>query len=449
MPVMSHKKVAVIGAGVSGVAAMRHLAARGVDVVAFERSADIGGLWVYHDEPGVTTAYRSLHTKGPRESFGYPDAAMDPKGSVFPGWEDVVRYLNDYVDVHDLRRFVRFKSTVQQVRRAGEGWEIVLEDGEPEYFDAVVVANGHHFQPRLPEPAYPGEFAGRQYHSHEYSNNVGEANNRVLVVGAGNSAVDIAVDVAWVAEHTFMSIRRGFHLFPQTIFGRPRMYVLDVPLSRLPRGVRQWAIERLLRLATGRNSKYGLPEPAHRVLESRPTISDALLERINNGGLTPKPGIERLDGNGVVFADGSRAEVDTIIWCTGYQISHPFLNEPQLRSDGAYMPLYMHIVPPRVKGLYFVGLVQPVGAMPPIAAAQSEFIAAHLCGDVELPSVAAMDKQIAADQAETRKRFVSSKRHQIEVDVAPYLETVYSAIRGEDGTSGGGARLAASRISWS
>lgn len=418
------KKVAVIGAGVSGIGALRHLAQHGIDVVCFEKTRDVGGLWVYHDEPGRTTAYKSLHTKGPRESFGFPDMPMDERATLFPSWSDVTRYLNEYVDKFGLRPLIRFSSEVARVHREGDAWSVKLENGESYEFDAVVIANGHHHTPRWPDPSYPGTFNGEQIHSHDYQSNLTEVGKRTLVVGAGNSAVDIAVDAAWVTDQTFMSIRRGFHLFPQTIFGRPRMYILDLPLARLPRGARQWALERMLRVFTGSNSKYGLPEPEHRVLESRPTISDCLLERINNGFITPKPGIERFEGDSVRFVDGTAEKVDRIIWATGYVVSHPFLDEPRLKNDGAYMDLYMRVIPPGVDGLYFVGLLQPVGAMPPIASAQSELIAAHLTGTYTPPTVAEMRKQIAADQAASAKRFVRSDRHKMEVEVKEYLEAI-------------------------
>lgn len=442
---MSHvdsPRVAVIGAGISGIAALRQLRKHGVDAVAFEGRDVLGGLWVYSDEPGKTTAYKSLHAKGTRTTFPYPDLPMGSTTNLFPSWSDITTYLNDYVDFFDLRHMIQFNTTVTRVEREDLGWSVQLDDGTTHEFSHVIVATGHLHVPRLPEPgSYPGTFTGEEIHSHSFQNNLSEAGKRTLVVGAGNSAIDIAADISWVTDQTYLSTRRGFHLFPETVFGRPRMFVMDKPLGMLPRPLRAWAVERGLRLLTGGNEKYGIPVPKHGVLQARATVSDALFTRINHGHVKMKPGIERFEGKTVWFTDGTSEEIDRIIWATGYTVTHAFLEEQALGATDQYIPLYLEIFPPEVDGMYFIGLLQPVGATPPVVTGQAELAAAHIVGGYRLPEKPAMHRAIEADAAARRKLFVASPRHAIEVEVAPYLARLHDegrkrAVNGTQATSG-------------
>jgi len=416
-----NERVAIIGAGVSGIAALRQCRERGIEAVALEATDVLGGLWVYSDEPGRTTAYKSLHAKGTRVTFPYPDMPMAADTSLFPSWADIVTYLNGYVDHYGLRDAIRFNSEVQRASPTNAGWRVEFTSGDAEEFSSVIVATGHLHDPRWPDPPCPGDFNGEQIHSHSFQNNLSEAGKRTLVVGAGNSAIDIASDISWVTQQTFLSTRRGFHLFPETLFGRPRMNVMDRPLHRLPLPIRQWAVERLLRLITGGQAKYGIPTPSHGALQARATVSDVLLPRINHGHVKVKPGIERLDGDYVCFVDGTREKIDRIIWATGYRVTHEFLDEVNLSADEQYVPLYLEIFPPDVDGLYFVGLLQPIGATPPVVFAQAQIVAAHLCGEYKLPSKERMNDTIAADAEQRRKMFIDSPRHAIEVEVKGYL----------------------------
>ncbi|GAF45540.1 flavin-containing monooxygenase [Rhodococcus wratislaviensis] len=433
-------RVAIIGAGVSGIAALRQCRQGGIDAIALEATDVLGGLWVYSDEPGRTTAYKSLHAKGTRVTFPYPDMPMSADTNLFPSWADIVKYLNEYVDRHDLRESIRFNSKVERVTPNSTGWQVQFTSGDVEEFSAIIVATGHLNDPRWPEPC-PGVFNGEQIHSHSFQNNLSEAGKRTLIVGAGNSAIDIASDISWVTDQTFLSTRRGFHLFPETLFGRPRMNVMDRPLQRLPRPIRQWAVAKLLRMVTGGNEKYGIPQPSHGVLQARATVSDVLLTRINHGHVKVKPGIERFDGDYVCFVDGTREKVDRIIWATGYRVTHTFLDEVALPADDQYVPLYLEIFPPDVQGLYFIGLLQPVGATPPVVFAQAEIVAAHLRGEYKVPRKERMYEAINADAAERRKTFIDSPRHAIEVEVKGYLNRLSQELGNADGKSSRRAKV--------
>jgi hypothetical protein len=176
----------------------------------------------------------------------------------------------------------------------------------------------------------------------------------------------------------------------------------------------------MLRVAVGRMTDYGLPKPDHDVLEAHPTVSDDLLSRLGHGDITVKPSIERFEGSTVRFTDGSAVEADVVVYCTGYKITFPFLDDSVVGADDNHVDLYRRVVPPDRPGLYFIGLVQPLGAVMPLAEAQAHWVSDVIRGRVTLPSPAQMRRQVAAYDEALRKRFVASKRHTIEVDFHAY-----------------------------
>ena len=155
--------------------------------------------------------------------------------------------------------------------------------------------------------------------------------------------------------------------------------------------------------------------------EAHPTISSDLLPRIGHGRITVKANIERLEGDSVRFTDGSVERVDRIIWCTGYKITFPFLDEKLVSPDDNEIKLYRRVVHPELPGLYFIGLIQPLGAIMPIAELQSEWVADLIQGHAGLPSHERMLASIARDDRKLKKRYVASKRHTIQVDFYPYI----------------------------
>ena len=195
----------------------------------------------------------------------------------------------------------------------------------------MLVANGHHWKPRWPEPPFPGadEFEGEQMHVHHYREPDVLEGKRVLVLGIGNSAVDVAVESSRIAEKTFLAMRRGAYVLPKFLGGKP----IDESrhrrrLSRLPIPVQRFFFNRLLKMAIGEMTDYGLPKPDHKLLEAHPTVSSELLPRLGHGDITVKPNIDRFAGGRTVrFADGSEEEIDLVVYCTGYKIEFPFLDE--------------------------------------------------------------------------------------------------------------------------
>jgi dimethylaniline monooxygenase (N-oxide forming) len=391
----------------------------------------IGGNWRYENDNGTSSAYKSLHINSARKLMSYKAYPMPEDYPDYPSHWQVAKYFDDYADRFGLKERIAFRTDVVSAEPAGEGdWEVTVEgpDGRrTERYRSVLVANGHHWKPRGPEPAFPGadEYEGEQMHVHHYREPDVLEGKRVLVLGIGNSAVDVAVESSRIAEKTFLSMRRGAYVLPKFLGGKPIDESAPPFMSRLPLPVQRFFFARLLKLSVGDMTDYGLPKPDHKLLEAHPTVSSELLPRLGHGDITAKPNIDRFTGGRTVrFADGSEEEVDLVVYCTGYKIEFPFLEEEIFVARDNRMPLYKRVVSAENPGLYFIGFIQPLGPIMPIAETQSEWIADLLTGKVVLPPTAEMREEISAYERWLRKRFVSSKRHTIEVDFHPYLREI-------------------------
>ena len=422
------QKVCVIGAGSSGIAACQVLNAAGVGFDCFEKGSHVGGNWRYENDNELSSAYRSLHINTSRGLMAYRTYPMPDDYPDYPNHFQIARYFDDYVDHFALREKIRFRTEVKSVVPVDGEWEVAVEDrdgnGETRRYRAVLVANGHHWDPRWPEPPYPGtgEFEGEQIHVHHYREPEVLQGKRVLVLGIGNSATDIAVESSRIAERTFLAMRRGAYVMPKYLNGKPTDEAASKVLTMMPLAVQRFVLNRMLGLTAGDMTAYGLPEPDHKLLEAHPTVSAELLSRLGHGDIEIKPNIERFTGGRTVrFADGSEEEIDLVVYCTGYRITFPFFDEELISARDNRLPLYRRVVSVDRPGLYFIGLIQPLGAIMPLAEAQAEWIADLLGGRGTLPSPAKMREEIEAEEKAMRKRYVASKRHTIQVDFQPYL----------------------------
>ena len=421
-------RVCIVGAGSSGITACQVLQARGVDFDCFEVGSEVGGNWRYDNDNQMSSAYQSLHINTSRQLMEYAAYPMPADLPDYPSHWQIAAYFDDFVDHFGFRDRIRFRTEVVKVEPAGARWRVTVRPvgrGEPETldYDHVIVANGHHWDPRWPEPAFPGseDFPGLQMHAHHYRTPDPLVGKRVLVLGIGNSATDIAVESSRVAASTDLAMRRGAHILPKYMFGIPTDHLTESPLARGPFRVQQLGMAVLLRLTQGRQSSYGLPKPDHRILEAHPTVSQELLNRLGHGDITVRPNIDRFEGSKVFFTDGSAGEYDVVVYCTGYKISFPFLDPSVVTAEDNHIDLYRRVVDPEHPGLFFLGLVQPLGAIMPLAEAQAEWVADLVTGVGALPSHAEMRRQIEAYDTQLRKRYVASKRHTIEVDFHAYL----------------------------
>jgi dimethylaniline monooxygenase (N-oxide forming) len=254
-------------------------------------------------------------------------------------------------------------------------------------------------------------------HSHDYRDMAQLSGKDVIVLGMGNSAMDIAVESSYVARHTYLASRRGAYVIPKYFFGRPG---LAIP-PWLPWQVRQAVLQQAVRVTVGPVERYGLPRPAHRILQAHPTVSDGLLSRIAHGAIVPKPNIAELCGQSVRFADGSVAAVNVIVYCTGYLVQFPFFDKTVLDAEDNELRLYARIFPVAQPGLALVGFVQPWGSTMPAAEAQAKLVADLLTGRYALPGSEAMRRAAMRDRQATARRYVASTRHTIQIDMPQYL----------------------------
>ena len=424
--------VCIIGAGSSGIAACQVLSARGIPFDCFETGSEVGGNWRYMNDNGMSSAYRSLHINTSKGLMAYSTFPMPADYPDYPDHYRIAAYFDDYVEHFGFRDRIRFGTEVTRVEPDGGAWKVIWRpaDGsgaeQSGRYRAVLVANGHHWDARWPEPPFPGSdtFAGEQLHVHDYKTPDMLAGKRVLVLGIGNSACDIAVESSRIAERTLLAMRRGAYVMPKYLFGKPTDESNSPALTRLPFALQRLFFSLSLRIAQGRVTDSGLPEPDHKLLHAHPTISSELLPRIGHGDIVVKPNLARLDGDRVRFVDGSSEPVDVIVWCTGYRISFPFFDADLISAPDNHIPLYRRVVSPEHPGLYFVGLLQPLGAIMPLAEAQSEWVADLLEGEATLPSARRMREVIGREDRRMAKRYVASKRHTIQVDFHPYLRTV-------------------------
>ncbi|MCC5978037.1 MAG: NAD(P)-binding domain-containing protein [Salinarimonas sp.] len=416
--------ICIIGAGSSGITVAKALKEQGVAFDCFEKGSDIGGMWRFENDNGLSSCYASLHIDTSRPNLGYSDFPIDPDLPDFLSHTQFLRHLEAYADHFGIRPLVSFNSEVTAVvpRDGADGrrWRVRLADGREREYGHVVIANGHLWDPRMPD--FPGAFEGTQMHSHHYRRPDPFDGQRVLVVGLGNSAVDIAVDLSKRAGHVCVSTRRSAWVMPKYLFGRPIDQVSGALARRLrlPTTAIRRIMSVLVRFAQGDQRRFGLPRPEHPMWREHATLSQELLPAIGHGRISVKPNIARLDGDGVCFVDGSREPFDAIIYATGYRTRFPFLCEEIFNPDEEAGDLYRRMIPLAHDGLIFAGLVQPIGPTIPLVEIQGQWIARALSEKMALPDAQARAREVEAHRARQRKTWLDSPRYLLEVDFRHY-----------------------------
>jgi dimethylaniline monooxygenase (N-oxide forming) len=424
-------RVCIIGAGSSGVAAGKALGEHGVSFEIFEKGSGLGGTWRYENDSGLSSAYRSLHIDTSRKSLAYSDFPIPASMPDYLSHAQMLAYLEAYADRFDVRRYVRFRTEVARVVPDPHGgFDVTLRDGETRHYEAVVVANGHLWSPRMAR--VPGSFGGTVLHSHHYRTAAPFEGERVLVIGIGNSAVDIAVDLCRHAQRVVLSTRRGAWVMPKYIMGVPtdRWAVFLQRRLRLPTRATRTIMGKLAYLTIGDQERFGVPKPAHPIWREHACVSQDLLSCVGHGYIGVKPSVRAIADDRVYFDDGSWEPFDTIIHATGYEARFPFLEPTVFQVKDHTVSLYRRIVPPDVPGLFFAGLVQPIGPTIPLVEVQARWIARVLSGAIDLPSRAAMYGEIVAHQRAQRARYVSSPRYMLEVDYREHTRQLEGDFRG-------------------
>lgn len=428
-------QVCIIGAGSSGIAAAKTLHDQGIAFDCFEKGSDVGGNWRYGNDNGMSSAYRSLHINTNRNVMAYSGYPMPTEYPMFPHHSQIVAYFDNYVDHFGIRPFIQFQTAVLSVQREGSGYRVKTEkaDGtvQERVYAHVIIANGHHWNPRYPTPDFPGTFTGETLHSHYYRTPDQISGKKLLIVGIGNSAVDIACEAARLyGERVTISTRSGAHIIPNWIMSMPFDSLANPLTAKLPLSIQRFLVNASLLLARGKQSTYGVPVPDRPILSEHPTISQDLLNLSGRGLVKFKPNISEFKDNEVLFTDGSRDTFDMIIYATGYKVTFPFFAPDFINAEATNdLQLYRRVVHPDHSGLYFLGLVQPLGAIMPLAEVQSKWIAKLIAGSCRLPTRELMLRSVEAEAGKVRQRYNQSARHTLQVDFHPYRQLIEREIR--------------------
>lgn len=372
---------AVIGAGPSGLAGVRNLDRYGFDSVGYELADDVGGLW--NIGAPRSTMYESAHLISSRTTTEFTEFPMPPGTPDYPSHRELSRYFSAFADAFDLRRRYRFGTEVLEVTPVDggrSGWDVRSRDRSgvesTERHAGVIAANGTLSEPAV--PTFSGRFDGELFHTSRYRSATVFTGKRVLIIGAGNSGCDIAVDAVHHAASVDLSVRRGYHFVPKYLLGRPA----DTLNRRkpLPARIKQAIDSRVLKLFTGDPVRFGLPKPDHRIYESHPVVNSLVLHHIGHGDITVRRDVATFDGDGVRFVDGERASYDVVVLATGYHLHYPFVDPALLswKGAGTAPDLYLNIVPRTVENLYVLGMVEASGLGWQGRWEQAELVAASL-----------------------------------------------------------------------
>lgn len=426
------KRVCVIGAGPSGLAAAKNALLAGLAVTVFEKNDKVGGNWVFNAATGHSSVYENTHIISSKALSEYEDFPMPAEYPDYPKHNQIQAYFESYAAHFGVMPHIRFKHEVTSaVPQDTGGWKIDFTNAEGEsssaHFDVLMVANGHHWAPKHPE--YPGHFSGIYMHSHDFKGiDDSWRGQSVLVIGAGNSACDIAVEAARLAGRVCLSMRSPQWFVPKFMFGRPSD-VTGAGLNFLPRRIKQWLMTKMLQVTQGRYEKYGLPENHKPVLSHHPTMNSDLLDFIRHGRITPMPGIRRLEGNMVEFTDGKRSHFDRICACTGFWIKFPFFAPDLFDFQHAEkVPLYRKMIPDGMADLYFIGLFQPTGCIWPLADYQAMLACAEITGRYRRPID--LSARIEHEMTHPHYAFDGGSRHATQVDYHKLRNELKADLRG-------------------
>ncbi|MEO6211707.1 MAG: NAD(P)-binding domain-containing protein [Gemmatimonadaceae bacterium] len=410
----------IIGAGPSGLAAARALSEARISFDVFERHNDVGGIWDI-DNPN-TPIYESAHFISSRSQSAFDGFPMPADYPDYPSWKQILDYIRAFADQYDLRKNIRFDTTVAKAQPDANGWTVTLGGGEVLRYDGVIAAVGHDWDPVRPE--YPGSFDGASYHTVSYRSAAELAGKRVLVVGAGNSGCDIACDAATQAKESWISMRRGYWFLPKHVFGQPTDEFFHHG-PQIPNWLAPSLLAVLLRVLVGDLRRLGLQKPDHKPLATHPIMNTQLLHHLAHGDIAAKPDIAELRGRTVRFTDGSEIEPDLILWATGYRPRLPFLEAGgvHLAEDGE--DLYLNIFSREHPGLYVMGFFGTAGAAYPIVSKQGALVAAVIAAK-EKKNAGALR---AFDELRSKPRsllggmrYLRSPRHAFYVQFETYLK---------------------------
>ncbi|XP_012871047.1 PREDICTED: dimethylaniline monooxygenase [N-oxide-forming] 3 [Dipodomys ordii] len=439
------KRVAIVGAGVSGLASIRSCLEEGLEPTCFERSADVGGLWMFsdHAEEGRASIYQSVFTNSSKEMMCFPDFPFPDDFPNFLHNSKLQEYITTFAREKNLLKYIRFETFVTRISKRDDfsitgQWDVTTEkDGKKEssVFDAVMICSGHHVYPNLPKESFPGlqRFKGKCIHSRDYKEPSVWRGKRVLVIGLGNSGCDIATELSHTAQQVIISSRSGSWVmsrvwdngFPWDMVTITRFQTFLK--NNLPTAISDWWYLRQMN-ARYKHENYGLM-PLNGALRKEPVFNDELPARILCGTVSVKPNVKEFTETSAVFEDGTVFEaIDGVIFATGYSNAYPFLGDSILQSRNNEITLFKGIFPPQLEKatMAVIGLVQSLGAAIPTTDLQARWAAQVIKGTCTLPSVKDMMDDINEKMGKKLKWF--GKGETIQTDYITYMDELATFI---------------------
>ena len=416
-----NKRICVIGAGPSGITAIKNIAESGFNVKAFDINSDVGGNWIYNENESHSSVFETTHIISSKSLSQFEDFHFSNNVADYPSHDELRQYFQSYAKNFGLYKHIQFNTLVRKCERQEDNnWEVttICKNKESvEVFSDLVVCNGHHWKPNIPN--YSGNFNGSFIHSHNYKKAFPFTNKNVLVIGGGNSACDVAVETSRVSNKTFLSWRRGYIIIPKFFMGKPSD-VFASYMSFLPISIRNKLAGFLAYITNGSNSNYGLLKPKHKFGETHPTINSELLYKIRHGKIFPKNDIDFFKGDYVYFKDGSNEKIDVIIACTGFILSHPFFKKNFINYTKGPVPLYLKMFHPDYDNLFFIGMFQPLGCIWPVSEQQSKLLSLALQNKWNRPKniVDLCNKETE----NPHMKQIKTDRHRITVDYHQFIK---------------------------
>jgi hypothetical protein len=411
----------IIGAGTSGLAVVKNFLAAGIPFDCLEREDTIGGNWAY-GKP-ASSIYQSCHLISSKRLTEYNEFPLPEDYPEFPKHELAFKYIKDYAEHFGLLEHIQFNTAVEWIEPVDIGqWRVKLASGEERIYRGVVIANGHNWDPQFPD--FPGEFTGQVFHSCQYKTPDTITGKRVLVVGAGNSGCDLAVEASIHGSRAVQSLRRGYPILPKLFRGMP-VDALGERLLRwhVPTPLRRLIAKLMVRLSLGPSHLTGWPKQDHKLFETHPIINSRIHDRLAHGDLVIKPNVARLDGQTVHFVDGTSEDFDVIIYATGFKISFPFLDTKHLNWRDGRPDLYLNIFHPERDDVFCVGLIQPDSGQWGIVDDQARLVTKYLLErEKATPAITQFKRLKETNDQRWRggKKYLDSPRHRLEVEHFSY-----------------------------
>ena len=342
--------VVVVGAGPAGLATAAALVSGGHPVRLLERADHVGASWARR--------YDSLRLHTVRWLSGLPGLAIPRRYGRWVARDEVVRYLRSYAEVHGLAP--ELGVTVTQVDKDASGW-VVRSDAGDHRGSRVVLATGYSHTPRQPDWPGVATFTGDLRHSADYREPSAYAGQNVLVVGAGNSATEIALDLLAVGARVALSVRTPPNIVRRDAFGVPSQ-VFGVAMKKVPAPLMDPLAAALRRISVPDLSAQGLPRPANPYAQFRetgtvPILDTGIVDAVRSGRVRVVAATVSIDGPRVCLADGSSVEPDSVIAATGFSTGlEPIVGHLGVLDERGVPLVHGAADLPHARGLHFVGI---------------------------------------------------------------------------------------------